>query len=97
MVCMPDTDRATNTITIIDFTDQFDDTEVTLLLCTCPEGQAQNCLVHGVFEAEVWDDLEVVGGMQCVGCKYQCQNDRYTQMKTRFSQSWLALQVSYRM
>lgn len=66
MVCMPDTDRSTNTITIIDFTDQFDDAEVTLLgilLYTCPEGQAQNSLVHGVFEAEVWDDLEVVGGM----------------------------------
>lgn len=39
-----------------------------IVLCTCPESQAQYCLVHGVFEAEVWNDLEVVGGMKRIGC-----------------------------
>lgn len=39
-----------------------------VLLYTCPESQAQHCLVHGVFEAEVWNDLEVVGGMESIGC-----------------------------
>lgn len=34
---------------------------------TCPKGQAQHCLVHGVFETEIWNDLEVVGGMKGVG------------------------------
>lgn len=37
-------------------------------LCTCPECQAQHRLVHGVLETEVWNDLEVVGGMKCIGC-----------------------------
>jgi len=37
-------------------------------LCTCPEGQAQHGLVHRVFETEVWNDLEVVGGVKCIGC-----------------------------
>lgn len=37
-----------------------------LLLGTCPEGQTQDCLVHGVFEAEVWNDLQVVGGVKGV-------------------------------
>lgn len=57
--------------------DYFDNAESTVLqlpcgsvvVCTCPEGQAQHCLVHGVFETEVWNDLEVVGGMKCIGCK----------------------------
>lgn len=40
------------------------------MLCTCPEGQAQHCLVHWVFETEVWNDLEVVGGMKCIGCNW---------------------------
>lgn len=35
---------------------------------TCPEGQAQHCLVHGILQTEVWNDLEVVGGMKRVGC-----------------------------
>lgn len=37
-------------------------------MATCPKGQAQHCLIHGVFETEVWNDLEVVGCMKCIGC-----------------------------
>lgn len=53
--------------------DNAESTEVQLsrggvVLYTCPEGQAQHCLVHGVFETEVWNDLEVVGGMESIGC-----------------------------
>lgn len=35
---------------------------------TCPEGQAQHRLVHGILQAEVRNDLEVVGGMKRIGC-----------------------------
>lgn len=37
-------------------------------LFTCPEGQTQHCLVTGVFEAKVWNDLEIVGRMKCICC-----------------------------
>lgn len=42
---------------------------LSVLLYTCPQGQAQDRLVHRVFETEVWNDLQVVDGMKCIGCK----------------------------
>lgn len=33
---------------------------------TCPESKSKHGLVQGIFKAEVWDDLQVVGGMESI-------------------------------
>lgn len=64
-----------------------------ILIGTCPKGQAQHCLVHGIFKTEVWNDLEVVGGMKCIGCNRR----KKKKIKERISGLIFGcLQTSYR-
>lgn len=55
-----------------------------IVLCTCPESQAQHCLVHGVFETEVWNDLEVVGSMKCICCNRAIKGEISGSISGRF-------------
>lgn len=73
MVCMPERDRLD---ALTSMHSKMVNWKVpNLLYGTCPEGQAKHRLVHGVFKTKVWNDLEVVGGMQGVGCNTGRQED----------------------